>query len=215
MALVIENNSCGWSHEPEAGASGGTSYPCSGVRAALLILLMMALLPTPLPAQTAPAPTEYHVKAAFLYNFAKYIEWPATAFAGNPDRLLICVLGEDPFGNVLDELVGGRTVLGRRTVVRRFTHAEDAQGCHILFVSSSEENRIDPILRIVGKWHILTVGETDQFALRGGVIRFVTESNRARLEINMKAAEQAQLTVSAQLLKLAQIVVGGSGKRGG
>jgi hypothetical protein len=149
---------------------------------------------------------EYQVKAAFLYNFAKFVEWPALTFKNDKDPLRICVLGQNPFGNVLVEGVGGKTVLGRPLLVSDISDAGRGADCQILFIGSSERKRLRAIftdLRIVG---VLTVGETEGFATQGGIVNFKLEDGRVRLEINIEAAALAKLRISSKVLNLAQIV---------
>jgi hypothetical protein len=151
---------------------------------------------------------EYQVKAAFLYNFSQFIEWPASALPGT-QPLIIGVLGEDPFGSYLDELVRGERVSNHPLIVRRFHQVAEIRTCHILFVSQSEANRLEQILTYLKGRNILTVGDIENFAVRGGMIRFVTENNRIRFGINLEAARDANLTISSKLLRAAEIVRSG------
>lgn len=172
------------------------------VRRALLTGLLM--FGTPLcSAATAP---EYQVKAAFLFNFTQFVEWPAAAFGSADSPLVIGVLGRDPFGGFLDETVRGESVNQRNLQVRRFARVEDVNNCQMLFISNSETEHMAEILgKLKGK-SILTVGETEDFARRGGVIRFATVANKIRLNINVEAAKEASLTISSKLLRPAEIV---------
>lgn len=149
---------------------------------------------------------EYQIKAAFLYNFTQFIEWPTNAFpeAGSP--LKIGILGNDPFGKTLDDLIRDEKVNGHPLTVSRHRRVEEVKGCHILFVSQSEASRIDDILQALKDRPILTVGESENFARSGGMIRFITEKNKTRLRINATAAKDANLIISAKLLRLAEIV---------
>ena len=171
--------------------------------ASLLLSLLGALASLP---GEAAAPSEYEVKAAFLYHFAKYVEWPPGAANGEADLFVITILGEDPFGGVIDQALEGKTVDGRRVVVRRTTRPEDIKASRILFVSDSEQAQLGDILKRLSGVPTLTVGEMDRFAERGGVIRFRTEKSRIRLEVNLGAAARARLKISSELLKLARIV---------
>lgn len=159
----------------------------------------------------SPSLTEYEVKAAFLYNFGKFVEWPSAAFPNTGEYLVIGVLGENPFGTILDEAISGKTIQGKKLVVKRFTRVKDALNCHILFISSSEESRLTEILTTLANTSVLTVGEMQEFARRGGMIRFRMENNKVRFEINLAATERAGLTVRSQLLKLATVVSGNRG----
>jgi len=164
-----------------------------------------ALLCASLSAQVQDAPpSEYQVKAAFLYNFGRFVEWPPQPRP--PSAFTICVLGQDPFGPVLDELIKGKTIQDLKVVVRRLERVEDAGDCRILFISSSEDVRLAHILATLHGRSVLTVGEAERFAHRGGMINFRLEGAKVRFEINPDAAGQAGLTISSQLLKLARIV---------
>jgi hypothetical protein len=153
----------------------------------------------------ASPPSEYQIKAAFLLNFTKFIEWPASEGAGSP--FSICVMGDDPFGPVLDQLVEGETVGGRKIAVRRI-RAEgnaDAQGsCAILYVSKQEQS-VQTVLAGVGQG-VLTVGEGDSFLDGGGMIAFILENRRVRFNIDQGAAQKAGLKLSSRLLGVARSV---------
>jgi hypothetical protein len=181
----------------------------------LIAILGMTLNGTPLAyAQTGDAPdsSEYLIKAGFIYNFAKFVEWPSAAFAQPDSPIVIGVLGTDPFGNVLDRLVQDKKIGQRGFVVRRYKWGKDLKDlkdlrdCKILFVSASEKAHADEIIQLVKWLPILTVGETPGFAERGGVIRFTVEDNRVRFEVNVDAAHQADLNISSRLLTLAKII---------
>jgi hypothetical protein len=158
-----------------------------------------------LAAQSAPAP-EYRLKAVFLFNFAQFVEWPASAFPEPDSPLVIGVLGEDPFGAYLDETVRGETVNDHPLTVRRYRRVEEIGACHILFVSRAEQGHLGAILDSLKDRSVLTVSDADGFTRRGGMIRFVTEENRIRLRVNLEAARAANLTISSKLLRPAQIV---------
>jgi hypothetical protein len=151
------------------------------------------------------APSEYHVKAAFLYNFAKFIEWPAEAFTQSND-ILICVMGQDPFGASLDQTIVGKVVQGKKLSILRLEKDVEIKPCHILFISASEKDRLKKVREEIKGTHILTVGDMDQFTQMGFVINFISDENKIRFEINPSAAERAGLKISAQLMKLAVIV---------
>ena len=149
---------------------------------------------------------EYQVKAAFLYNFAKFVEWPPEAFKTSRDPIRICVLGHNPFGGFLEEAIHGKSIEGRAFVFRQVSGTEEATGCQILFIGSSDTRRFRSLAQSLKPAGILTVGETQGFASDGGVINFKLEDGRVRFEINVDAAEHAQLHISSKLLGLAQIV---------
>jgi hypothetical protein len=161
-------------------------------------------------AAAQPVAAEYEVKAAFLFNFAKFVEWPPEAFAQTDDTLVIGVVGTDPFGPTLDRLVENKQVHGKRLVARRFADANSITSCQILFVSASESTRAGPVLETAKARFMLTVGETDDFLDQGGMISLRLAENRVRFEVNSTAAEEARLRISSQLLKLAVRVVSGS-----
>jgi hypothetical protein len=154
-----------------------------------------------LPVQSAPA-AEYQVKAVFLFNFAQFVEWPASAFPQGQTSLVIGVLGQDPFGSYLDDTVRGERVNNRPLTVRRYRRLEEIQTCHVLFVSRSEVERMDQILASLKYRKILTVADAEGPAGARVMIRFVTQQNKIRLRINPEAARAANLTISSKLLRL-------------
>ena len=167
----------------------------------MALLVALALIGSPNLYSQAAGPTEYEVKAAYLYNLGKFVEWPKTATAS--DSFSICLLGHDPFGPILDTLIAKETINGKSIVVKRLLKPQDAVSCHILFISSSEEGRLKEILSTLDKASVLTVSDMPQFTRRGGMIQFVLDANRVRFEINLTSAERAGLTLSSQLLKVA------------
>ena len=153
--------------------------------------------------------SEYLIKAGFIFNFAKFVEWPQTTFAQPDSPIVIGILGTDPFGAIIDQIVQDKKIGGRGFVVKRLkwgSDVKDLRDCKILFVSASEKAHMDELLQMVKGLPVLTVGETPGFAERGGVIRFVLEDNRVRFEVNVEAAHQAELTISSRLLTLARII---------
>lgn len=154
----------------------------------------------------AGPPGEYQVKAVFLYNFAQFVEWPESAFADPDTPFSICVLGEDPFGAQLDNVVQGESVAGRPLTVRRMKAVEEAGGCHILFISTSESANLARIHSALRDRSVLTVSDMEAFVSRGGMVRLFTESKRIRLRIGLTAVSAAGLTISSKLLRLAEIV---------
>lgn len=158
---------------------------------------------------------EYQVKAAFLYNFAKFVEWPAGAFEGPTDSLVLCVVGDDPFGESLDTVVRGETLNGRPLVVHRTRDVYEIRDCHVVFVPRSERGRQERLLEDLRNRGILTVGEADGFLTGGGIIRFVLEQNRVRFDINLQAAESSGLRLSSKLLRLARTIHTPSAGQGG
>jgi hypothetical protein len=150
--------------------------------------------------------SEYQIKAAFLYNFAKFVEWPPENAGGAGDPLTICIVGEDPFGNILDDVTKGKTINGRRVLVSRLKPGQGLKGCQIAFISSGERSQWKSIFPNANRAGVLTVGETEGFAAEGGVIDFIREENKVHFEVNVDAAQRAKLKISSKLLSLAKIV---------
>lgn len=149
---------------------------------------------------------EYQVKAAFLFNFAKFVAWPPAEFKTPKDPILVCVLGHNPFGTSLENVIRGKTIDGRAFEFRQVSNAAQASACQILFVSAEDGKRFHSLARSLKPAGILTVGEMQGFAADGGIINFKLDGDRVRFEINVDAAEHAQLHISSKLLSLAQIV---------
>ncbi len=149
---------------------------------------------------------EYRIKAVFLFNFVQFVEWPVSAFANERAPLVICVVGDDPFGNTLDQTIEGESIEQHKLVVRRARHPERLESCHLLFVSRSEQARLGEILRGLGSAApVLTVSDIDGFVARGGTIGFFLERNRVRFEISPAHAQHRGLKLSSQLLGLGRI----------
>lgn len=166
-------------------------------RSLSLVVLLLAASGT----AWAQVASEYDVKAAFLYNFTKFVEWPPSAFGGRSDFQL-CVLGEDPFGGSLD-VVRNEKVSGRAITLLRAPKLAEVEGCQILFISRSERSRIPQILLDLGTAPVLTVADTGGFLDQGGIINFILEKSKVRFEINQEAAERAGIKISSKLLRLA------------
>ena len=154
----------------------------------------------------AAAPTDYQVKAVFLFNFAQFVEWPSTAFANDTSPVVIGILGDDPFGVVLEATLKGEVARGRKIVVKHFTTEDDPRDCQILFISRSEAERVGALLESLKGTHVLTVSETEKFCERGGMINFIRQDQNVRLEINRRVTESAGLKINARLLSLARLV---------
>jgi hypothetical protein len=172
--------------------------------AALIVLLV--LLRIPVLRSQQPRVSEYEVKATYLYNFARFVEWPPTAAIAKTEAFPICVLGQDPFGPALDSVVSGETIDGKAVSAKRVTKQQDAVGCRVLYISLSEETRLKEILTALGKAGVLTVSDIPQFSQRGGMIQFVQDKNKIRFEVNLANAGAAGLTLSSELLKVAVTV---------
>ena len=154
----------------------------------------------------ADASLEYRVKAAFLYNFAKFVTWPAQAFSGSDTPVVFCVAGEDPFQELLDSTTKQRKVEGRQIEIRRLTADAPLAGCHLVFSSETDGARVAHVLQRATSAGALTVGEADDFLPRGGMIRLIVDEGKVRFDISTRSAERAGLKVSSQLLKLARTV---------
>jgi hypothetical protein len=165
---------------------------CLGVRAAL--------------GADLPVSKEYQLKAAFLYNFTKFVEWPPQRFVDETSPIVIGVLGRNPFGDELEEIVQGRKINGRAIAIRPLTAAAEACAVHVVFVCGGAEPQLANARDALRTAGVLTVGESDMFTALGGIITFVLETGRVRFEINQDSGESAGLKISAQLLKLATAV---------
>ncbi|HWY57455.1 MAG TPA: YfiR family protein [Terriglobales bacterium] len=155
-----------------------------------------------------PTAGEYQVKAAFLFNFAKFVEWPSSSFANASAPLRICVFGHDPFGDELHNITKDKTVNGRRLEVDQGIDLQVARTCQILFIAASETARLKQIFESLRGADALTVGDTKSFVEQGGMINFVLENSRVQFEVNRKAAEEGGLKISSKLLAVAKLVVG-------
>jgi hypothetical protein len=170
-------------------------------------MLAVALLLTVSPGlglAESPTALEYKVKGAFLLNFAKFTRWPTEEVAATNAPVTIGVVGEDPFGFTLDQLVAGETIGTRPIAVKRLAPSDDLSQCQILFIPKSADAA--NVLKQVVSRGVLTVGESADFLDAGGTIRLVVEDKKVRFEVNMDAAQRAHLTISSQLLKLARTI---------
>jgi len=153
------------------------------------------------------ASREYAIKAAYLYQFGRYVQWPPDAFANEEAPLVIGILGQAPFGNILDEIARTKRIEKRPIVIRRFATMNEYKPCHILFVVESTDSvNAAAVLEKVKNAPVLLVGEEPEFAAKGGVVNFFLDENNVRFEINVEAARQRQLKISSKLLSLAKIV---------
>jgi hypothetical protein len=183
-------------------------WPMSGPshwRSLCLCVVALAMWPT-LRAQPAAPSREYQLKAVFVFNFAVFVDWPPRSFADAQAPLVIGILGEDPFGEFLDSLVKGEKAQEHPLIVRRFKRVEEIDVCHVLFVSTSEAEKVPAILKALKGRSILTVSDIEDFTLSGGMVRFLTEKGKIRLRINLDEAKHAELTLSSKLLRPAEIV---------
>lgn len=182
-------------------------WPAGLARRFRVMLARLLLFSGALPGVLEAAPTrEYQVKAVFLFNFAQFVDWPADSFPSATSPVVIGVLGTDPFDGLLEEAVRGETAHGRPLVIQRYGRASDVGVCHVLFIGPKDEANLAQILRELQGRNILTVGESENFANSGGVIRFLTDKGKIRLRINVDAARDANLRLSSKLLRPAEIV---------
>ena len=166
---------------------------------------------------------EYEVKAAFIYNFLKFVDWPEEKMTKNGNQIIIGIIGEDPFGQAVD-IFKDKTVENRTLTIKRFEglrqlketaekdksaneKLEALKTCHLLFICPSERKQIREIIDFVGQNGVLTVGDTDEIIKSGGIIGFVMEDNKIRFDINLTAAEKTGLKIRSQLLRLAKRVI--------
>jgi hypothetical protein len=167
----------------------------------VLLAVVFCVFPNLLNAQ---GPSEYQVKAAFLLNFTKFVEWPASAFENSGSPLTICIFGNDPFGKDIDQLLEGETVKGRRLAVERLRRAPAPKSCQVLFFSRSEKD-ISKIMTGLGPG-VLTVSDRDRFLLEGGMIALLIDDSRVRFDISQRTAIRASLMMNARLLNVARTV---------
>ncbi len=197
------------SAESSDSRSGATQLVCEiGMAFLISFRTWCAVLLVSLASGICRAQTfnEYQVKAAFLYTFAKFIEWPPQAFAEPSSAITICILGEDPFGRFLDDAVRAKSVADRPLIVLRIANLPAARECKILFIAASERRRMPALLAAAARPGLLTVGDTAEFAAQGGVIALRLDGERIRLLVNLTSADKAQLRVSSRVLSIATIV---------
>lgn len=148
---------------------------------------------------------EYQVKAFFLYNFARYVEWPPQSFKASGDPIVICILGQNPFGGTLNQAIAGKLVEGHPFIIRQISDFPQNGTCHILFVNSTERKRFHMVAGRLKGSGVLSVGETHEFTADGGVISFKVQNGKVRFEIDVDAAVREHLRISSKLLSLAQV----------
>ena len=156
-------------------------------------------------ASAQQARSEFEVKAAYLYNFARFVQWPTRA-GGDGSVFAICVLGADPFGRTLDSTLSGLTLGGAKVIARRIAAPADARTCRIVFIAASEEDALAAVLRTLASSDVLTVSDIPRFVDRGGMVQFVTEGGRIRFAVAIPPAQAAGLMFSSELLRVAALV---------
>jgi hypothetical protein len=172
-----------------------------------LFLLFLLSFPVHLPADSTAE--EYSVKAAFLFHFAQFVEWPSQAFKDGDAPLVYCTIGEDPFHGSLDAALNGKSIGARPLQVRHLKQPADLHSCHVVFLGEKEKKLFAAVLELLKNNPVLIVGESERFVQDGGTIGFCLEENKIRFEINLEAAEKARLKISSKLLALAKSVFGG------
>jgi hypothetical protein len=180
-------------------------------RAGACSLILILLLVSPPPGRAESAAEEYAVKAAFLFHFAQFVEWPEETFKDTASPLTFCTLDEDPFHGALDASLSGKTIGARSLRVLHLRTSQDLQVCQVLFLGAADRKLFPATLVGLKGRPVLTVGETEHFVLDGGMIGFLTEENKIRFAINLQAAGKARLKISSRLLSLAKSVVGAPG----
>jgi hypothetical protein len=166
-----------------------------------LLLICAGILFT---SQKSITTREYQLKAAFLFNFTQFVEWPQKAFQTEQAPAIMGILGNDPFGTYIDETVVGETINGHSLIVKRYKKVEDIQSCHILFINLNDQEHLKKALAELKERNILTVSDEKEFIKLGGMIRFFTENNKIQFQINPEAAKTADLVISSKLLRLAK-----------
>ena len=156
--------------------------------------------------ESPAASLEYEIKAAFIYNFAKFVEWPAVPGSRQKETLTLCILGEDPFGEAIDKL-DGRKVQEQTIKIERVGSIDDLTGCRILFISKSETDNLPELIKLLGSEKgILSISDIDGFAKNGGVIELVLHENKVKFTVNISTAKESQLNLSSKILRLANLV---------
>jgi hypothetical protein len=155
-------------------------------------------------------PDQNQVEAAYIYNFGKFVKWPTTSGANQNSSFTICVLGEDPYGSILQSVLAGKFINGTPVTIKRVPQPQDANDCRILSINTTDDRRLREILSGLGPATVLTVSDMPNFAKRGGMIQFVTEGDRVRFEINRASSDRAGLVLASELLKVATVVRGTS-----
>jgi hypothetical protein len=176
-----------------------------GLRGGLVLLL--AFCASALPGEVVSR--EYQLKAVYIYHFTEFVDWPKTAFSTPDSPIVIGVLGPDPFAGHLEQAIRDERVRNRRLIIQRYQRVQEVENCHLLFISASENARLEGILAELKGRSILTVGETEDFALRGGMIQFIKVENRIRFRVNLGAARAAKIQISSKILRSAEVLNAG------
>jgi hypothetical protein len=173
------------------------------LKTAGVIVLCLFISMQSLQAQTAAK--EYKIKAVFLYNFVQFVDWPLSAFSNANAPFVIGIYGDDPFGGFIDETVSGEKVNGHPIIVQRYHDVKELKNCQILYVNSEDADRVKEYISNMPNHSVLTVSDNRNFIRSGGMIRFFTDNNKIRLQINPEAARAADLLISSKLLRVSEI----------
>ena len=187
-------------HIPGSHVSGSSHRSRCGL---IAVAITWALIAVPCLRAQSSKPTDYDVKAVYLYNFGRFVEWPNHGTAAKNDTFTVCVLGQDPFGPALSTTFAAGTIDGKGVATKLVSNPTDAANCQILFISSSEDRRLKKIIESLDKNAVLKVSDMRQFSQHGGMIQFTVEGNKVRFEVNLTAARNVGLTLSSELLKVA------------
>jgi hypothetical protein len=171
----------------------------------IIIYLVLLIIPVSYTIIGQSQPTEYEVRAAFLYNFIKFVKWPRQVFKSSQDPIVIGIIGQDPFGNTLDTMIKERTIQSKKIIIKRYHRHEDVRYCHVLYMGLREKRYQVAILKHLEGIPVLTIGDFEDFTRLGGMIKFIVADNQVGFEINLEAVEKSNLEISAKLLKLAKI----------
>jgi hypothetical protein len=156
------------------------------------------------------APSESQLKAAFMVNFPKYVDWPPSVFVETNSPIVVGIFGVVDFEEELEKMIVGRSVDGRALVFRKVSTEKEIAGCHVLFIGGLERRRMVELMGVLEGASVLTVGDSDDFLDLGGVIKLVRRARKVRLEVNLGAASRVQLKISSKLLGVADVVKGRS-----
>ena len=173
---------------------------------AMCLTVLLCVVPSAYSSQEEGPNKLHYIKAAFVYNFAKFVEWPPTTYQTEEDPIVLCVIGEGPITIAFDSL-RGKKLHNRRLEICHITSISDINNCHILFVTKTEKKRIKSILDMAASKSILTIGDMEGFVEKGGIIELVMDDRKIRFNVNIKAAQKAQLAISSRLLKLARKII--------
>jgi len=205
------NDSCKIRYPPQKGDPGKRSRKFDWNRWRIAAVTLGALFHAcgaPAISGQSREPSEYAVKAAFLFHFAQFVEWPEGAFREANSPLVYCTIGEDPFQGALDESLKGKMVGAHPLQVKHLAEASEALGCHVAFIGKTGKKRVTDELARLGSSPVLTIGETEAFVKDNGMIAFCVEESKIRFNINLEAAKKANLKISSRLLTLAKTVIG-------